>query len=125
MAAKATSYEIAGRATVPRVLVLLASSGPFAVLRRVGAIVVDAIQRVLGRRLTAHISQEVLERVHPAVADDNTSASIVGERGVLRVIATLLHGTPGVVFHRGFVGAIDAPLAMSRRFVDPGRTVPS
>ncbi len=84
---KRFGYAIDGDVmSVPLIPGLLFAGCPAAILRAVRAVVVNAVNAVLRRRLCAHVSEEVLETVTPAVADRNASPAIVlvcpGVRGV-------------------------------------------
>ena len=123
MTAEAASYRITGRPAVPRVLILFASGSPTAVLRRVWAVVVDAVYRVAGRGFSAHVGKEVLIGMQPAFANPDSPITVVHVRNGFGVIAALLHRSPSIVFRSGFIGTVKASLTMSRRFVHQWRTV--
>lgn len=76
---------------------LVSLVGPAAVLRRVMAVIVDAIDRVRRGGLAAHISEEGVERVQPLVTDRDASASISREFRVPGVQASLLHRRPTLI----------------------------
>jgi hypothetical protein len=70
--------------------------GPSAILRRVIAVVVDAIQRSACWAL-AHVQQEVLERVEPSVANADAPASVVSVLWARLQVAANLHARPRTV----------------------------
>ena len=77
---------------------LVELSRPAAVLGRVGALRIEAINGVIQRRPWAHVFKERFKGVHPSVAHcDAPSAVAVIVRG-LGVSATLFHRSPGAVF---------------------------
>ncbi len=100
---KSTSSRITRRPTVSGVLVLLASRGPSAILGRVVAVVINAIDGVRLRRAPAHIGQEVLEGMQPAGANLNPAPAVIREADAFRVIAAGFHREPRRVFDRGAV----------------------
>jgi hypothetical protein len=65
---------------------------PTAILERVWAIIVNAVQRHSQLRL-AHVGKEVL-KLHPAFANRNASTPVIGEEAVVRIEAPLLHAVP-------------------------------
>lgn len=85
---------------VSAVLRLLLWGGPFAVFRRVTKAVVLALNGMLGARPEAHVVNEREESglgISPALADGNSSRSVLGECSVLRDIAAAQHQLPCVV----------------------------
>lgn len=85
---------VAGCGDVAFIPILLSSGGPSAVVRRIGAIVVNAIQ--CGTRWArAHISKKCRRVGQPSFANDNTSASVSGITGIVGVQTPLLHGVVG------------------------------
>lgn len=106
---KATRHRITRRATVSRVPVLLASCGPSAVSGRVITVVVDAVDGVRLRWLSAHIGQEVLEGMQPAFANPNPAPAVVRKAKAFRVIAAGFHRKPRRVFgSRSVFNAFDS-----------------
>ena len=70
------------------------SSGPSAVPWPITLVVVDPVQlqpTLVGR---SHIPPERLEALAPLFADCNPPASVVVVCGMVRVLASLLHGVP-------------------------------
>ena len=65
---------------------LFASGRPFAILRRVAAIVVDSFE-CQAFRLDAHVVKKVLE-VGPALADRDATATVASIGGIFRIAAT-------------------------------------
>lgn len=75
---------------------LLKRRGPSAVFGRVGAVVVDAIQRMsLG--LVAHVGVKSREIGVPAVANVDSATAPVGVSRMVRIVAAGLHVAPRVV----------------------------
>jgi hypothetical protein len=73
-------------------------SSPSAIFWRVWAVVINAINRVLGRRTTPHVRQEGVIRVAPSVAHMNAAASIAVIVDMARAGASGLHSLPDFVF---------------------------
>ncbi len=87
-----------GRILMPSAwLRLFRGRSPAAVLRRVIAVIVDAVECVPGRRAASHISQEVLE-VQPASANLDAAPTIAVVASGIRIDASLLHRVPRAVF---------------------------
>ncbi len=82
----------------PSVSSLFLSRGPAAVIRRVRAVVVLALQCSIGASI-AHVCVEVLKRITPAVTDRDSAASIpvVVRKGF--VVTSPLEISPRSVFH--------------------------
>ena len=74
--------------------------GPSAVASFIRAIVVDSIQRVLGRWAQAHVSEKRPERCIPFFADSDPTRAIQPIRRRGGVVAPLLHPSPDVVLRR-------------------------
>jgi hypothetical protein len=86
-----------------RIARLLASCGPTTIGFRVGAVIVDTIQRICWRGLHAHVGEKLNKGCLPLRADRDASAAVIA---VLRrpwIIAAALHRPPCPVFGR--VGA--------------------
>ena len=77
---------------------LLMYSSPATILRCVVAIVIDAVNRVLGSRLVTHISKEVFKRIKPSIANLNTPTSVSGIFRVSNVVASIFYASPRVIF---------------------------
>lgn len=90
------------------ILVLLQARRPSAILRRVRAVVVDAINGQIGGWARPHVAIERLEAGGPRVADRYTSPAVALEVLALRVKATVLNASPNPVFR----GVAHAVLAM-------------
>lgn len=73
-------------------------SGPAAILRRIWAIYVNPINRVLTRWSLSHVRQEVHKRFTPALAHINTSASIAFIGWALRILTSSAHVRPRNIF---------------------------
>src|SRR5262249_40680478 len=68
---------------------------PSAIPRRVGAVVVDAIDGQAGRRI-AHIGIEIFE-AQPVFANRDAATAVIGIAFIVWIKATLQHGTPNPV----------------------------
>lgn len=79
---------------------LLGSRGPSAVIRRVGAVVVDAVQRMIGRWASPHVLQERLVGRAPLVTDANTTPAITRIPLVARIVTAVPHIDPRLIFAR-------------------------
>lgn len=79
---------------------LLKTCRPSAVPWLVVPIVIDAVDRVLGRRLPSHVGKEVEIRVEPTLADRDASASVAVVHPVARIQAALFHAYPRQVLRR-------------------------
>lgn len=77
----------------PFVKCLGASIGPPAIFRRIWSIWIDAIDTKVRRTLT-HIFRKIKEIVSPAITHFNSSASIIGIRGVSGIVATPFYAGP-------------------------------
>jgi len=80
------------------VIALFFSRCPFAVVWRIGPVVVFSFYRVT-RRCLAHVGQEVLEAV-PAITNTNAASAVVLVVAASRVIAASAHPHPDIVFAR-------------------------
>lgn len=76
---------------------LLQACRPVAVVRRVRAVVVSTLDRVIAAWTRTHISDEV-GKPEPAVADRNTSSAVDGELLVFGIGATHFHRIPDQIF---------------------------
>ena len=97
---------------------LFLSRDPSAVLRRVWAVVVDAVQGVI-RRACAHVAQESDEVGAPPLAHANPAAPVVSVLRVSCVVTAVLRSLPRVVLRaaRARVRRSSAPVtAASLRF---------
>lgn len=72
---------------------LLFAGSPSAIAWFVVAVIIDALQREIRRRLTAHISDEILERL-PSLANSDAAASVVYEVPSVGIHAPLFHCRP-------------------------------
>lgn len=87
-----------GGRSVCSILRLFFPSRPLAVFGGIVPIIVDAVQRVLRRGPWSHIGEEVSKRRHPPAADYNPPASVSVVMDGLRVVASVLHALPRIVF---------------------------
>ena len=85
------------------VVALLKRCRPSAILRAIWSVVVDAIQRVLGRWLRPHVGQEGLKASLPPSAHRNTTAAPFFVAMMRAPEATGLQVAPRVVFRRSSI----------------------
>lgn len=81
------------------VSILFLASSPSAIAGLVVAVIVDAVNRVLGRRSRPHVRNKILEPV-PSLADLDSSGSVVWVVFAISVLASLNHGCPDFVGRR-------------------------
>jgi hypothetical protein len=81
----------------PGIVGLFLSSSPAAILGRIGAVVVDAID-ALAFWPPAHIRKEIFKRVSPTIANGNTPATVLVITMGFFVVAAAFHGKPTTVF---------------------------
>lgn len=93
---------------LPAVFSLNGPCGPSAVRGLVIPVVVDAVQ-CQPFWPTAHVSEKMLKRIAPPIANSNSSSAIVAIVLVCAVVAASIHGSPSDVFGRD---AADAGSAM-------------
>lgn len=74
-------------------------SRPTTVFGRVGAVVVNPIDRMIWRRFSSHIRKEV-RKIIPTWTDFNSASSVVWIVAAIRVIASLTKGSPSYPFRR-------------------------
>jgi hypothetical protein len=78
----------------PFIALLLRAGGPTAVARFVVAIVVDAVQRMIGRWAPAHIGQKVFVGAAPPVAYRDTASAVITVALVGLGVAAFQHAAP-------------------------------
>jgi hypothetical protein len=78
---------------------LLLERRPSAIFRGIVFAWVEAINRMIGRRLSPHVGQERCEVVNPPIAYSYASAAPIVIVFALRVIASALHCKPSFVFN--------------------------
>lgn len=88
---------------------LLCFSSPFAVIRRVAFIVVNAVNGVLFRRLLANVQDEKFKRVLPSLTNLNAAFPVAFIRRVQRVVASLKHSIPRSIQRVSFVHLLNIP----------------
>ncbi len=93
---------------LPLISKLLFASGPSAILWRVISVHINAVNRVIGRRLRSHISKKVRETVAPAFANLNATRSVVFVGDVFGVFAPRNHREPSSVFRGSWLATTDA-----------------
>jgi len=97
--------------SVPR---LLFSGGPAAVPRFVVPIIVRvAVDGVVGRRLTPHVRQEVLEGVNPSFAHGDAASTVDPVSVVVGVLAAVEHQSPRGEFS-ALLSALGVPMGSVR-----------
>lgn len=101
------NYDI--RSAVSR---LLNSGRPSAILRGIGAIVIDAVQLVTRRWTWPHIGKEVIEE-SPTVTDCNAPCTVMLVSAGARIQTAGLHGPPDVVF-----GSVRAAMSQAVCFAE-------
>jgi hypothetical protein len=79
------------------VVCLFLCGGPLTVFRRVTKVVIDSVNTMRGARPLTHISKEVL-KLEPAVADSNTSPTVVFKLGSIRIGTALDNIRPSKMF---------------------------
>lgn len=98
----------------PSIAVLLRARRPAAILGRVWAVVVDAVNGVPSARPWPHVGQEIRE-VLPALANFNPSSSVVLIRGIVGIAAAFTHLLPRVELRMGVHAVLGQA---SRRLLD-------
>lgn len=81
-------------AILPRIARLRGAIRPTAIVRAIGAVIVQALKGGVHRRAWPHIRQEVVKRCQPAVADHNATSAVPGIRGIEVIGAALFHVAP-------------------------------
>ena len=102
---------------VSSIQVLNVQRHPPHVARFVMAIVVNAVDRMCRRVARSDILKECLKGVQPSIAYSDSASSVIRERAVMRVDATLFHSIPRFVFGRPAVSAM--PMASVCRMARP------
>ena len=105
-----TLMQTATDRTTP-ILHLLAYRRPTAVGRFVIAVVVDAIDRVRGRRTRTHIGVESLKGIAPALTDRDATAAVIGPSFAIRIRAAVNDAIPRFVLSGRSVAACVAVCA--------------
>lgn len=77
---------------------LLSLRRPSAVARLIILIVINPVDAVCWRRTAAHISDEVQIRGVPTVTDANATRAVLRVPRIIRIIATLAHLRPDLIF---------------------------
>jgi hypothetical protein len=78
---------------------LLMPSSPFAIVRRIAFVIVDAFNGVFGRRAWSHVGKEGLKGF-PFRADGNTSSPVILKSCVGRGVASASHADPDLILRR-------------------------
>lgn len=82
---------------VVSIAALLGRGGPSAVLWRVGAVVINAVNRVLSGWSSAHVGDKRSVGLAPSLADGDTAATVIPIADVALVIAAGFHALPNLV----------------------------
>jgi hypothetical protein len=106
-------------AAVAAIVGLFLRRCPVAIVWRVWAVIIAAVNRVPVRWARAHVGEEVLEAVAPAIAYRDTASAIFRVVGRSRIQASILQALPSMVFDSraqavrtvGFVNALEAQAA--------------
>lgn len=85
---------------IAAVVRLLLPSGPSAVPRRVGAIVIDSIYRQVRRWARAHVGVKTREIVAPLIAHADSASTVAEKIRVSGIAASLFRSLPDVPFGR-------------------------
>jgi len=80
---------------------------PFAIIRRVVAIIVTTFNRMFTGRTVAHISQEILKRIEPLFANLYSTASVIGKLSRFGIVATSLDVLPRIMLRRSVLSVRD------------------
>jgi hypothetical protein len=98
---------------------LLFRRSPAAVLRRVVAVIVHSVDRVLHGRASSHVGQERREVSLPARADGNSTSAVAVVAGRLRIRASVQHRAPRSVLGTCALWvALMAAFAVSEAWLD-------
>lgn len=81
---------------------LLFWSRPSAIAWRVISIVVDAVERMMGRRFSPHVRNKIIKRMHPSLTNSNSFGAVHRIAIGFFVIATLANIAPSVEFRPPF-----------------------
>jgi len=93
-------YAVESNAVIrSRIVCLLALTRPAAVIGRIVAIVINAIQRVFGGRV-AHVLIERDKAVAPFIADGDATPTIISKRVIAWVKTAVLHVQPSTIDSR-------------------------
>jgi hypothetical protein len=79
---------------VSSVVLLFFHCCPATIFRRVWAIIVDSINRVLRARWITHVFIKFFKRITPSIADENAATTIILELGASRASASMKHTCP-------------------------------
>lgn len=78
--------------------VLFGIGRPSAIIRGVRSIVVDTVKTMFGRGAWAHVGEEILKAVFPAITDGNAASSPIGVIFSGGIETPFFHALPCVVF---------------------------
>lgn len=85
-------------ATGSAVVCLVNVGDPSAIVRRVMAVVIGAVDAVLRGGPRPHVSKKRGEALAPLVAHGDTASAVVGKGALIRVVAAAFDRRPGAVF---------------------------
>lgn len=118
-------FSLVNQETIVALIVSLFSPGrPPAVLARVWAVSVDAIDRVPARWTQAHVREEIHKRAIPCVAYRDASAPIIWKAPAIGIVAALPHHAPGGVLRRIFHAVDESGDARSVVLAEDAPTTP-
>ncbi len=102
---------------IPRVSILRRSISPGTVCRRVRPIVIDALDGHVVRRPSAHVADEILERL-PRCTDTDPAATVASVLLIARIVATVEHRFPHAILwnFRQAVAPIASSAPLTREF---------
>jgi hypothetical protein len=90
-------FIVGEKSVAQLVSALFFSCRPAAVAWIVTTIVVDAVNRVLGRWCDTHVLKKQIKRLAPAITDGYSATAIRLKSGVLGIVASLFHPLPRIV----------------------------
>jgi hypothetical protein len=96
----------------PPVTSLFGLSRPTTIAGLVISVIVNSIQRKLGRRTLSHVGKKVL-KLMPSLTDSNASSAIAVEPRLVRVFAAIEHVAPSVVGGRANPSVFRVPLPLN------------
>ncbi len=115
-----TTMRLASRSA--SIASLFVTCRPLAVLARVRAVVVDALNRVSRLRPESHVGEKLRERYAPLRRDNNATTAVVFEPTRRRNVATGLDVLPDSKLHRR--RQTMSPTSLGRDFAEQATTAP-
>lgn len=105
---------------LPRIVALLWTCSPSAVIRRVSTLIINSLKRVAEAWTLSHIYQEIGSRF-PSFANRNTPAAVISECGVLGVLTAIHHMCPRRIFRRLKHAVLSLSLPLKLALIAPTR----